>query len=98
RICSFTPSICSLRPWPHASQHGATNSRLPMNDCRSDQSVVNVLSLTYLSLVRIHKSDLSRIQLHRNNIFYNLILNICELIYTQLIPTEKPARRGSRIF
>src|SRR5262245_13201293 len=45
-----------------------------------------------ISLVRIHKSDLSRIQLHCNNIFYNLILNICELIYTQLIPTEKPGK------
>jgi hypothetical protein len=48
--------------------------------------------LSGISLVRIYKSDFSRIQLHRNNIFYNLILNICELIYNQLIPTEKPGK------
>ena len=48
--------------------------------------------LNGIALVRIQKRDFSRIQLHRNNIFYNLILNICELIYDQLIPTEKPGK------
>jgi len=48
--------------------------------------------LTGIKLVRLQKSDFSRIQLHRNNIFYNLILNMCELIYDLRLPAERAGR------
>jgi len=48
--------------------------------------------LSGISLVRIQRSDFSRIQLHRNNVFYSLVLHICRLIYDLMIPMEKTGK------
>lgn len=48
--------------------------------------------LSNVTLVKLHKNDFRRVQLHRNNSFYDLLLKICELIYDCLLPTEAAGR------
>lgn len=48
--------------------------------------------LAGISHIRLHKNDFRRVQLGRNNSFYNLLLNVCELIYDCLLPTETAGR------
>ena len=48
--------------------------------------------LAGISHIRLHKNDFRRVQLSRNNSFYNLLLNICELIHDCLLPTEDAGR------
>ncbi|MBS5823681.1 MAG: 5-methylcytosine-specific restriction endonuclease system specificity protein McrC [Clostridium argentinense] len=45
--------------------------------------------------VRLQKSHFSRISYHRNNRFYKLILDICELIFDEVIVTSQ---KGETIF
>lgn len=41
-----------------------------------------------VSLVRINKADFSSARLHKNNLHYKLSLDICKLIYENMIPDE----------
>ena len=51
---------------------------------------VNVIELSY--------GVFSRIQLHRNNAFYDFLLKICELIFDNLLATETPGKSKFRDF
>jgi 5-methylcytosine-specific restriction enzyme subunit McrC len=45
-----------------------------------------------VTLIRLQKNDFGRIQLHRNNSFYDLLLKICELIFDCSLPSESTGR------
>ena len=45
-----------------------------------------------VSLIRLEKSTFSRTTLHRNNAYYDLTIKLCELIHSQLLPTESVGR------
>jgi 5-methylcytosine-specific restriction enzyme subunit McrC len=40
----------------------------------------------------------SQVRLHRNNYFYGLLLNVCELLFQNLLPTEQPGAWRFRDF
>jgi len=42
--------------------------------------------------VRISSQLFRRVQLHRNNLYYAFLLNVCELIYDQLLVDERSGR------
>jgi len=46
----------------------------------------------------LSKSIFSRIQLYRNNSFYEFLLKICELVFDNLLPTEQKGRSKFRDF
>lgn len=45
--------------------------------------------------ISLRKSHFSSIQYHRNNLFYKMIIDICELLYDELIVTEQ---KGETVF
>lgn len=45
---------------------------------------------TDIEKIELKRSTFSKIRLHRNNKFYGFILNVCELIYENSMPSEKP--------
>ncbi len=58
-----------------------------------DKNIKKDIHQLYFRMGGIDQIDLSerlfrKIRLHRNNAFYGFLLNICELIYTNLLPTE----------
>jgi len=40
--------------------------------------------------IEIQNSHFRQVRLHRNNKFYGFLLNVCQLIYENSLPTEKP--------
>ena len=54
--------------------------------------------LREIDLIRLNSQCFSRVQLHRNNSFYDFLLKICELIYDYMLPTEEPGKSKFRDF
>ncbi len=48
--------------------------------------------------IQLSSAIFSRVQLHRNNGFYDFLLKICELIYDNLLITEDPGKSKFRDF
>jgi len=48
--------------------------------------------------IQLSSAIFSRVQLHRNNAFYDFLLKICELIYDNLLITEDPGKSKFRDF
>jgi len=51
-----------------------------------------------VSSIAIHAEHFARVQLHRNNAFYRFLLNVCELCFFALLPSERKGNIGLRIF
>lgn len=45
-----------------------------------------------VSLVRVNKVDFNNLKLHKNNLHYKLSLDICNLIYNNMMPDESDGR------
>jgi len=48
--------------------------------------------------VTLSKTIFNRVQLHRNNYFYDFLLKICELVYDNLLVSEEPGKSKFRDF
>ncbi len=48
-----------------------------------------------IDVIQLTKSHFSRIRYHRNNIFYKLIIDICEMIYNEVIVNQQ---KGETLF
>jgi len=48
--------------------------------------------------IEMSSAVFSRVQLHRNNVFYDFLLNICELVYENLLVSETPGKNKFRDF
>lgn len=48
--------------------------------------------LREISIIDLRPSTFRRVQLHRNNVYYDFLMKLCELIYGALLPTETGAR------
>jgi 5-methylcytosine-specific restriction enzyme subunit McrC len=48
--------------------------------------------------IELSSSVFGRVQLHRNNAFYDFLLKICELVYENLLASETPGKRKFRDF
>jgi 5-methylcytosine-specific restriction enzyme subunit McrC len=48
--------------------------------------------------IKLNRGAFKKVQLHRNNMFYSFLLNICELIFYNLLPSEDPGRNKFRSF
>ncbi len=48
--------------------------------------------------VELSKKVFSRVQLNRNNYFYDFLMRVCELLYTNLLPSEKSGEWKFRAF
>lgn len=46
-------------------------------------------SLRDVSVIRLNASIFKRVQIYQNNSFYSFLMNVCELIYVNLLPDEK---------
>lgn len=51
-----------------------------------------------VSTIRLSSQTFRRVQLHRNNNYYRFLLNICELVFENLLVDEKPGRSRFRDF
>jgi 5-methylcytosine-specific restriction enzyme subunit McrC len=54
--------------------------------------------LSTIPQMRVRSADFRRVQIHRNNRLYRLILSICQLIHDGLLPEEKGFARTFRDF
>jgi len=68
-----------------------------------DEKVHNELVSTYRRLQAIQEIVLAKkhfrlVQLHRNNLFYDFLLRVCELIWDNLLPSEDPGKSKFRDF
>ena len=48
--------------------------------------------------IQLNSSIFSRVQLHRNNAFYDFLLKICELVFENLLISEDPGKSKFRDF
>jgi len=51
-----------------------------------------------VSEVEVTKGTFRKVQLHRNSGFYFLLLAVCELLFDNLLPSERPGRWVFRSF
>lgn len=49
-----------------------------------------ILMFTGIQPIEIQSSHFRQVRLHRNNRFYGFLLNVCQLIYENSLPTTKP--------
>lgn len=49
-------------------------------------------ALEYVGTIRLSKRAFRRVQLHRNNAFYDLALKVCALVYDALLPEQGTGR------
>ncbi|MDT5061150.1 MAG: 5-methylcytosine-specific restriction enzyme subunit McrC [Acidobacteriota bacterium] len=68
-------------------------------DTKLKEEVREVLRwLRQVEPVRLSSQIFRRVQLHRNNRYYSFLLNVCELIYDQLLVDERSGRSRFRDF
>jgi 5-methylcytosine-specific restriction enzyme subunit McrC len=68
-------------------------------DTKLREDVREVLRwLRQVESVRLSSQIFRRIQLHRNNHYYTFLLNVCELVYDQLLVDERSGRSRFRDF
>jgi 5-methylcytosine-specific restriction enzyme subunit McrC len=63
-----------------------------------DKLIVLYRKLNEIDDIKVGKADFRRIQLYRNDSFYQFLLNICELVIDNLMPTEQKGRSKFRDF
>lgn len=72
----------------------ATISKLIRTEDIQKENRLRLIDLSHrLSEVRsteLTKQMLGQVQLHRNNYIYDFLLRVCELLFDNLLPTEKP--------
>jgi 5-methylcytosine-specific restriction enzyme subunit McrC len=47
-----------------------------------------IRKLPNISLIELKKNDFKKVKYHRNNQFYSFLINVCELIYDNTLPSE----------
>lgn len=68
-------------------------------DTKLREEVREVLRwLRQVESIRLSSQLFRRVQLHRNNLYYAFLLNVCELIYDQLLVDERSGRSRFRDF
>lgn len=80
-----------------------TTVELVFNNNKLSNEYQNLLrrqknQLRYIQSVDLTKSIFRRVKLHRNNRQYKLLMNVCELINSSLLPTEHAGKRRFRNF
>lgn len=77
------------------------HSLIPIDDIAEelrDELVGSYRKLHGIDSIELNRNVFSRVQLNRNNAFYDFILRICELIYDSLLISEDPGKRKFRDF
>ena len=77
------------------------HSLIPIDDIAKelrDELIGSYRKLHGIDGIELNRNVFSRVQLNRNNAFYDFILRICELIYDNLLISEDPGKSKFRDF
>ncbi len=60
--------------------------------------IAHAREIPQAKVIPLSKRTFRLVQLHRHNAFYGFLINVCELIFDNLLPTQHPGNSGFRDF